>query len=247
MLFFCKTVHCQGLFNFKGSNALCAVSQGLSVPYQFLENTNEQSCTQFSGLRSQERAPAWIPFSDLLLKRLSILLQLWNFILFNGWGIILLKIHKHAFLQIKEPCFTRDLGPSSHWLQSPGPGLWRPWQYSKFPSWWRRDYEALGSKRYFIRPHYLCFSTTLTSLFKMSDIVCSSALFMFSSSKNSFIFYILSLLIEVSMHSAFQLWKLYFCHILFLFLGPCDISPKKEVYSCLFASVWGKNRANAQS
>ena len=40
------------------------------------------------------------------------------------------KIYKYAFLQIKHPCFTRDLGtlrPSSHRLQSPGPGLQRPW------------------------------------------------------------------------------------------------------------------------
>ena len=43
---------------------LCAVSQGLSVPYQFLENRNKQSCMQFSGLTWWERAPAWIPFSD---------------------------------------------------------------------------------------------------------------------------------------------------------------------------------------
>ena len=39
-----------------------------------------------------------------------------------------MKIYKHVFLQIKHPCFTRDLGPlppSSHRLQSPGPGLQR--------------------------------------------------------------------------------------------------------------------------
>ena len=36
---------------------LCAVSQGLSIPYQFLENRSEQSCTQFSGLKSGEAAP----------------------------------------------------------------------------------------------------------------------------------------------------------------------------------------------
>ena len=35
----------------------------------------------------------------------------WNFILCNGWVIILLKIHKPAFLLIKYPCSTRDLGP----------------------------------------------------------------------------------------------------------------------------------------
>ena len=67
---------------------LCAVSQGLSVPYQFLENRNEQSCTQFSVPRSWQRAPVWVPFSDslqwlssvtLYLKRLSVLLQLVKF------------------------------------------------------------------------------------------------------------------------------------------------------------------------
>ena len=39
-----------------------------------------------------------------------------------------MKIYKHAFLQINHPCFTQDLGPlcpSSHQLQSPGPGLQR--------------------------------------------------------------------------------------------------------------------------
>ena len=31
---------------------LCAISQGLFIPFQFPENRSEQSCTQFSGLRS---------------------------------------------------------------------------------------------------------------------------------------------------------------------------------------------------
>ena len=42
-----------------------------------------------------------------------------------------MKIYKHVFLQIKHPFFTWDLGPlhpSSRRLQSPGPGLQRPWQ-----------------------------------------------------------------------------------------------------------------------
>ena len=47
-------------------SSLWAVSQGLSIPYQFLGNRNEQSCMQFSGLKSWEGAPAWIPFSDSL-------------------------------------------------------------------------------------------------------------------------------------------------------------------------------------
>ena len=102
-------------------------------------NRNEQSCMQFSGLRSWKRAPAWIPFSDSLQWLSSVTLYLkdylfycnwWNFILLNGWVIILLKIYKHAFLQIKYPCFTQDLGPlrPSCWLWSPGPSLRRLWQ-----------------------------------------------------------------------------------------------------------------------
>ena len=46
----------------------------------------------------------------------------WDFILCNGWVIILLKIYKPAFLLIKYPCSSRDLGPlrpsfclHSHW------------------------------------------------------------------------------------------------------------------------------------
>ena len=48
--------------------------------------------------------------------------------------LLCMKIYKHAFLQIRHPCFTRDLGPlhpSSHQLQSPGPGLQRPWQSNR--------------------------------------------------------------------------------------------------------------------
>ena len=44
---------------------LFSVSQGLSILYQFLENRNEQSCLQFSGLRSWGRTHTWIPFSNL--------------------------------------------------------------------------------------------------------------------------------------------------------------------------------------
>ena len=73
----------------------------------------------------------WLSSVTLYLKDYPFCYNWWNFILFNGWVIILLKLDKHAFLQIKDPCFTRDLGPlhpSSHWLQSLGPGLGRPWQ-----------------------------------------------------------------------------------------------------------------------
>ena len=191
---------------------LCAVSQGFSIPYQFLENRNEQSCMQFLGLRSWERAPAWIPFSDLesesevaqscltlwdpmdhslpgssvhgifqarvlewvgisfsrvsswprdqtcivgrrftvwatreVYSVMPLLLKIWNafwpfedrYLLgyvfaqfFYCLKLPCMKMYKHAFLQIKHPCFTWDLvplRPSSHQLQSPGPGLQRPW------------------------------------------------------------------------------------------------------------------------
>ena len=77
---------------------------------------------QFSGWRSWERVPAWIPFSNSLQWLFSASATLyvldypfccnwWNFILCNSWVIILLKIYKHAFLIIKYPCSTRDLGP----------------------------------------------------------------------------------------------------------------------------------------
>ena len=75
---------------------------------------------QFSGLRSWERVPAWIPFSNSLLWLFSASVTLyvldypfccdwWNFILSNSWVIILLKIYKSAYLPIKYPCSSRDL------------------------------------------------------------------------------------------------------------------------------------------
>ena len=135
---------------------LCAISQGLSSLYQFLENRSEQSRTQFSGLRSWERTPSWIPFSDCLQRPylnviysvMPLLLRIWNafwpfedcylpgFVFVQCFYCLKLpctKIYKQVFLQIKHSCFTRDLGPlcpSSHRLQSPGPSLQRPWHKS---------------------------------------------------------------------------------------------------------------------
>ena len=115
---------------------------------------------EFSGLRPWEGAPAWIPFSDSLqwLPSVTLLkcnlfsyapltqdmecfLTLWRllfawlflfsfFFFFNCLKLPCMKIYKHAFLQIKYPCFTWDLGclhPSSRRLQSSGPGPQRPW------------------------------------------------------------------------------------------------------------------------
>ena len=112
---------------------------------------NEQSCTQFLGLRSWERAPAlslqWLPpvtslKCDLLsyaplTQDMQCFLALWGLLFawlcfcsffccccFYCLKLPCMKIYKHVFLQIKHPCFTRDLGPlhlSSRRLQSQVP------------------------------------------------------------------------------------------------------------------------------
>ena len=61
-----------------------------------------------------------------------ICLALFLFSFFYCLKLPCMKIYKHVFLQIKHPCFTRDLGPlpPSHQLQSPSPDLQRPWPCS---------------------------------------------------------------------------------------------------------------------
>ena len=100
-------------------------------------------------LDSFQWLPSVTPFSDLLLKgnlfSYAPLTQdmecflpfehcyLLGFVFaqfFYCLKLPCMKIYKHAFRQIKHPCFTWDLSPlrpSSHWLQFPGPGLRRPW------------------------------------------------------------------------------------------------------------------------
>ena len=100
---------------------LCAISQGFSVPYQFLfwEWVELRAVLR---TEKRERVPAWIPFSNslqwlfsasatLYVLDYSFCCNWWNFILCNSRVIILLKIYKPAFLLIKYPCSTRDLGP----------------------------------------------------------------------------------------------------------------------------------------
>ena len=53
----------------------------------------------------------WLSSATLYLIDYPFCCNWWNFILFNCWVIILLKIYKHAFLIMKYPCSTRDLGP----------------------------------------------------------------------------------------------------------------------------------------
>ena len=96
----------------------------------------------------------WLPSVTFLLKGnlfsyapltqdMECFLALWRLlfawlcfcsVFFYCLKLLCMKIYKHAFLQIRHPCFTRDLGPlhpSSHQLQSPGPGLQRPWQSNR--------------------------------------------------------------------------------------------------------------------
>ena len=53
----------------------------------------------------------WLSSVTLYVLDYPFCCNWWNFILCNVWVIILLKIHKPAFLLIKYPCSTRDLGP----------------------------------------------------------------------------------------------------------------------------------------
>ena len=168
---------------------LCAVSQRLSVPYQFLEYKNEQICTQFPGLRSWERAPAWIPFSDSFQGLSSATLCVldypfccnwWNFILCNGWVIILLKIYKHAFLLIKYPCSTRDLGPL-HPVSSLF-GVWKPTELTFLPRLSRPGWEDALCLREWYKSHawaLLVFPLTREILLSLS---LSLSLFLFVDS-----------------------------------------------------------------
>ena len=81
--------------------------------------TSRAACSSQDWNHGKEHLPG-LPSSDSLQWLSSATLYLtdypfrWNcgnFILFNGWVIILLKIYKHAFLLIKYSCSTRDLGP----------------------------------------------------------------------------------------------------------------------------------------
>ena len=133
------------MFNFKGSNMfssfVCHFSTtlcSLSVPgKQERAELDAVLRTEIMGKSTCLDSLQWLSSVTFYLKDYPVCWNWWNFILFNGWVIILLKIYKHVFLQIKYPCFTRDLGPlhpSSLRLQSPGPNLQRPWHCTAFYS-----------------------------------------------------------------------------------------------------------------
>ena len=64
----------------------------------------------------------------------------WNFILCNGW-VILLKIYKHAVLLIKYPCSTRDLGPRVLLSVFILFGAWKPAELTFLPGLSRLPWE----------------------------------------------------------------------------------------------------------
>ena len=93
---------------------LCAISQGFSVPYQFLfqEQVELDAVlrTEIMGKGTCLDSSQWLPSMTLFSVSNLVCIRLSIFILCNGWVIILLKIYKPAFLLIKYPCSTRDLG-----------------------------------------------------------------------------------------------------------------------------------------
>ena len=88
------------------SRTLCS----LSVPgIQEWAELHAVLRTEIMGMILLE-VPSVTPISDLYLQDCPFCCNLWNYIL-NGWVVILLKIYKHAFLQIKYPYFTQYWGP----------------------------------------------------------------------------------------------------------------------------------------
>ena len=90
------------------SRILCS----LSVPgIQEEAELHTVLMTEITGKSTCLDSLQWLPSVTLYLIDYPFCCNWWNFILFKGWVIILLKIYKHAFLLIKYPCSTRDLGP----------------------------------------------------------------------------------------------------------------------------------------
>ena len=152
---------CQGTFNFKGSymlfssfvchslRTLCSLSIPGKQEWAELHTVlRTEIMRKGTCLDSFQWHPSVTFYLKVIYSVMSHLLRIWNAFwpfedcyLLDCFCLICLlpcmKIYKHVFLQIKHPCFTRDLGPlhpSSRRLQSPGPSLWRPWYEPKSPT-----------------------------------------------------------------------------------------------------------------
>ena len=145
-------VQCQGTFNFKGSNmfffCVLFLKDSLFLISSWKTGTSRAAHTSQDWDHEKGHLLGFLsvtPFSDLfsyapLTQDIECFLALWRLLFawlcfcsfFFYWlKLPCIKIYKHAFIQIKQPCFTRDLGPlcpSSRQLQCPGPGLQRWWQ-----------------------------------------------------------------------------------------------------------------------
>ena len=151
--------YCQGAFSFKGSNMLffsfvCHFSRIL----YFLSVCGKQEWAELRAVFRTEimrkgtclDSFQWLPSVTLLKSNLfsyapltqdmACFLALWRLLFvwlcfcsvffFNCLKLPCMKINKYAFLPIKHPCFTWDLGPlhpSSPQLQCAGLSLQRPW------------------------------------------------------------------------------------------------------------------------
>ena len=155
---------CQGTFNFKRFNIFSSfVCHFSRILYSLSVPGKQEGAELHAVLRTEVMRKGtcldsfqWLPSVTFYLKVIysvmPLLFRIWNaFWLFQDCYLLgfvfaqffyclqlpCMKIYKHVFLQIKHPCFTRDLGPlhpSSRRLQFPGPGLWRPWYEPKSPT-----------------------------------------------------------------------------------------------------------------
>ena len=157
---------CQGTFNFKGSNtfffcvlflkdSLFLISSWKTGAIRAACSSQDWDHEKGTCLDSFQWLPSVTFYLEVVYSVMPLLLRIWNafwpfedcyllaFVFaqfFYCLKLPCMKIYKYAFLQIKHSYFTRDLGPlhpSSHQLQSPGPGLQRPrqagWQFTSCP------------------------------------------------------------------------------------------------------------------
>ena len=94
------------------SGTLCSLSvPGIQERVELHTVLRTETMGKGTHLDSFSDSLQWLSSATLCLSEYLFCCNGWNFTLCSGWVIILLKIYKHAFLLIKYPCFTRDLGP----------------------------------------------------------------------------------------------------------------------------------------
>ena len=123
---------------YRFSRTLCS----LSVPgIQEQVELHTVLRTEIMGKGSCLDSFQWLSSATLYVLDYPFCCNWWNFILCNGWVIILLKIHKHAVLLIKYPCSTRDLGPRVLLSVFILFGAWKPAELTFLPGLSRLPWE----------------------------------------------------------------------------------------------------------